>query len=129
MGTAVVIIVVVVIVLAAFFVLWQRNTAARERQSAQLRDRFGPEYDRAVTEYGSADTAESALRARAERVEQLDIRALTPEEQSRFSTAWTDCQAKFVDDPAGAVGEADALVAQVMEARNYPVGDFDQQAS
>ena len=38
-------------------------------------------------------------------------------------------QARFVDDPKGAVLEADHLVTEVMHARGYPVGDFEQRAA
>jgi hypothetical protein len=34
-----------------------------------------------------------------------------------------------VDSPLTAVAEADALVAQVMGARGYPVANFDQRAA
>ena len=38
-------------------------------------------------------------------------------------------QRAFVDDPSGAVGDADRLVTEVMRERGYPVDDFDQRAS
>jgi hypothetical protein len=38
-------------------------------------------------------------------------------------------QARFVDDPAGAVEEADVLITNVMEKQGYPVGDFEQRAA
>jgi hypothetical protein len=38
-------------------------------------------------------------------------------------------QAQFVDDPKSAVTRADQLVNEVMQARGYPMGEFDQQAS
>ena len=38
-------------------------------------------------------------------------------------------QARFVDDPSTAVRDADALVGRVMEARGYPVGDFEQRSA
>jgi hypothetical protein len=43
--------------------------------------------------------------------------------------AWRVTQGKFVDDPAGAIGEADALVARVMRDRGYPVDEFEQRAA
>jgi len=97
------------------------------RRSEQLRSRFGPEYDRTVHEAGDVRKAEASLQARAKRVERLQIRPLTPEEASRFSAAWQQVQAQFVDDPKGAITEADRLVGEVMTARGYPVADFDQR--
>ena len=37
-------------------------------------------------------------------------------------------QRRFVDDPSMAVSEADRLVNRVMNARGYPMADFDQRA-
>jgi hypothetical protein len=34
-----------------------------------------------------------------------------------------------VDDPRGAVAEADLLVERLMQARGYPVSDFEQRAA
>jgi hypothetical protein len=34
-----------------------------------------------------------------------------------------------VDDPSGAVAEADGLVQRVMKDRGYPVDDFEQRAA
>jgi len=101
--------------------LWSR------RRSEQLRSRFGPEYDRTVHEAGDVRKAEASLQARAKRVERLQLRPLTPEEASRFSAAWQQVQAQFVDDPKAAITEADRLVGDVMTARGYPVADFDQR--
>jgi hypothetical protein len=56
------------------------------------------------------------------------IRALTPEEHQRFLGSWQQVQARFVDDPAGAVAEADILVADLMDTRGYPTADFDHRA-
>jgi hypothetical protein len=38
-------------------------------------------------------------------------------------------QRRFVDDPSGAVVEADALVRQVRKERGYPTEDFEQRAA
>jgi hypothetical protein len=92
------------------------------RRRAQLRARFGPEYDRAV------DDAGSARRAEAKRVTKYDIRPLRREESVQFSNRWRHVQSKFVDDPASAVAEADTLVTELMTARGYPMVDFDRRA-
>ena len=50
---------------------------SRSRRSSGLRDRFGPEYDRTVTQAGSRRTAERDLREREEQYESMDIRPLS----------------------------------------------------
>ncbi|HEX8026180.1 MAG TPA: hypothetical protein VF484_08245, partial [Candidatus Limnocylindrales bacterium] len=50
-------------------------------------------------------------------------------DRARFGQRWRVVQALFVDDPATAVQEADDLIAVVMRARGYPVGDFEQRAA
>lgn len=101
----------------------------QRRRSEQLREHFGPEYDRALTEHRDPARAERELAHRQERVEQLHIRDLTPAERDHYADAWRRVQARFVDDPNGATDEADALVGEVMEARGYPVGNFEQRAA
>ena len=101
----------------------------RKRRTERLRQRFGPEYTKVVKETGDVGRAEATLDARAQRVERLHIRPLTSDEAARFNTAWRDVQQRFVDDPKSAVSEADRLVGEVMNARGYPLGDFDQRAA
>ena len=103
--------------------------ALARRRSQQLRQRFGPEYDRTVSNEGNIRKAEAALEARAKRVEALHIRSLSPSDSARFDASWRAVQARFVDDPRGAVTEADKLVGEVMTARGYPVGDFEQRVA
>lgn len=115
------VIIVAALILAAVF--WSRR-----RRSEHLRDRFGPEYDRAVDAQGDRAKAEAELAQREKRVEKLDIRPLEPAERREFLSRWKDVQARFVDDPPRAVAFADALLGDVMKARGYPVTDFDQRA-
>jgi hypothetical protein len=119
-----VIVVVAAIVIAA--IAW--SVYARRRR-AHLRDRFGPEYGHVVDETGSERKAASVLEEREERVDNLDIHPLAPDEADRFSARWRAVQAKFVDNPQLATGEADDLVQQVMGARGYPVADFETRAA
>jgi FtsZ-interacting cell division protein ZipA len=101
----------------------------QQRRTEELRTSFGSEYDRAVSEHDDKGKAEHALEERKDRVEQLHIRPLAREDQERFAELWRSVQAQFVDDPQGATREADRLVGEVMQARGYPVGDFEQRAA
>jgi hypothetical protein len=116
---------VVIIVLIAVAV-W---LTARRKESQTLEQRFGPEYDRTVDELGSRSKAETELKARQRRVEQLDIVPLAPDEATGFSQSWKALQARFVDDPKGALAGADRLVAELMQKRGYPMSDFERRAA
>lgn len=120
----IILVVLALVIVAA--VVWVFYRTKRQR----LQEHFGPEYDRAVQRAGgSREEAEAELSEREERVTQFDIRPLTPDEHNRFSKSWRSVQERFVDEPAAAVAEADRLIKEVMRARGYPVGNFDQQAS
>ena len=97
------------------------------RRSATLRARFGPEYDRVVHSAGNVKRAEATLEARARRVEALHIHPLTADAATRYGQSWRKVQEQFVDDPRAAVTEADRLVGEVMHARGYPLGEFEQR--
>jgi hypothetical protein len=117
-----------VVILVIAVVAW---LCAQKRRSttAALRQKFGPEYERAVQQQGSERKAEARLADRQERVEKLNIRDLDPMERERFSKQWESVQSRFVDSPRGAVAEADDLVSSLMKTRGYPVSDFDQRAA
>ncbi|HEU4498270.1 MAG TPA: hypothetical protein VFR60_02930, partial [Sphingomicrobium sp.] len=72
--------------------------------------------------------AEADLAEREKRVSKLTIVPLSPADQDRFLDRWTKVQATFVDDPERSIDYADALLAEVMTARGYPISDFDQRA-
>jgi LPXTG-motif cell wall-anchored protein len=99
-----------------------------KRRSEHLRSQFGSEYERQVEESGSRSKAEAERAEREKRVSKLTIRPLSPADQDRFLDRWTKVQATFVDDPERSVDYADALLAEVMSARGYPVQDFEQRA-
>jgi hypothetical protein len=101
----------------------------RFQRSRQLRERFGPEYERVVNETGDRQKAEAELESRLSHVEALDIRPLSAEEVNRFSLEWQSTQAEFVDEPLASVQKADRLIREVMKARGYPVEDFEQRAA
>jgi hypothetical protein len=125
-ATWVLIVCAVVFLMAAGAGLW---LSYRQRQHERLRRQFGPEYERAVGEYGDTRAAEESLRSRQRRVEKLRVRPLAKEERARFGARWSDAQARFVEDPRGAVQQAQSLNDDVMRVRGFPLGDFDQRAA
>jgi hypothetical protein len=119
-GTIVAIIVVVIVVAALIAVA---SLGARRRR---LRERFGPEYDRAVEGSDSKLKAESELAGREKRAKHLDIRPLDAAAQDRYARQWTAIQEQFVDDPVRAVTDAHSLITSVMNDRGYPTENAAQ---
>jgi hypothetical protein len=126
-----VVVAVVVVVLLVALAIW--SASRRRRRSERLQDRFGPEYDRMVEDDAgrrARRSAESELEARAEQRDRLEIRPLGPGQRERYAERWQDTQARFVDAPAPALDEAEALLQQVMRERGYPVDEgFEQQSA
>jgi hypothetical protein len=120
---------IVIAVVAIAVVVAVMLAAARRTRTSELRNRFGPEYDRTVTETDDRRSAERELIARRERVEHLDIRPLDATARQRYLAEWNDVQARFVDDPRMSLVRADQLVELVMRERGYPMDDFEQRAA
>jgi hypothetical protein len=120
---------IVVLAIAAVVVAGALAWYLQRQRSRQLKARFGPEYDRMREEVGDVRHAEAALAARENRVHKLHIRALSEPEMARFSEVWRHIQTLFVDEPNGAVREADHLVNEVMTAKGYPIADFNQRSA
>ncbi|ORW91857.1 hypothetical protein AWB92_16915 [Mycobacterium sp. IEC1808] len=119
---ACVVVVVAVVVVAAI-------VGNRRRKSQRLRQHYGSEYERLVSQAGDKQAAEKELLARERKREKLNIVPLKPAARSDFNVRWQQVQTTFVDDPATAVGVADRLVTEVMCERGYPIDDFDQRAA
>jgi hypothetical protein len=101
----------------------------RNAHTKRLEERFGAEYHRAVARLGSRAKAEAELKARETRVRSLNIVPLPPADAARFTQEWKAVQARFVDDPKAALVEADRLVRELMQARGYPMTDFERCAA
>ncbi len=119
-GTTAVVIVVIIVVIA---LLAAASVASRRRR---LQQKFGPEYDRVVTEQNSKIRADAELTERQRRVRKLDIRPLPEEARRRYTDQWAGIQEQFVDAPQTAVRDAYALVTTVMRERGYPIDDDAQ---
>lgn len=122
--TAVIIGVVVVALVAVIAFL--AIPAMRRRR---LRERFGPEYDRLVSETGNQRDAEHELAEREKRHHALELKDLSDEEKQHYAREWREVQEHFVDAPAQATSEADDLITRVMSDRGYPTESFEQRAA
>lgn len=120
---------IVVVVAVVVIVVLIMSAAIRSRRSERLREGFGPEYDRTLDRTGDRGAAETDLRERQARREELELRPLDPLARKGFMDAWQGTQAEFVDDPAVAISDADRLIQNVMRDRGYPVEDFDDRAA
>ena len=119
--------IVIAITVVAVLIVAGAWMFARRRRTAALRARFGPEYDHVLHSARTPAEAEQVLRERQLRVESFSIRPLSREDADRFSAAWRNVQAKFVDEPRAAVLEAERLIGEVMRSRGYPVDDPDRR--
>jgi hypothetical protein len=126
MDTWVWIVIAAVAVIVVLAIVW---SATRAKRTRALQGTFGREYDRTVDEAGDRRAAERELLERQKQHDKLDIRPLAPESRDRYVRRWRSTQTRFVDDPKGAVAEADRLVQDVMQERGYPTKDFDRRVA
>ncbi len=120
-----VVIVLAVVLVIALVLLNQR----RNRRRAALRERFGPEYERAVRQSKDRRAVEKHLEEVSQKRDTLEIRELSPQAAAGYQEQWERTQARFVDEPGQAVADADSLVTAVMRERGYPMEDFDDRAA
>lgn len=121
---------IVLIVLGVLVLAGAAYRIETRNRTSRLRGRFGPEYDRVSAGSDSRRAAEAELVERADRRDELDIRPLPEASRDRYVDSWQKVQGRFVDDPRGAVSEADSLIRSVMDERGYPVDeDFERRAA
>lgn len=118
--------IIVAVVIVAIIVA---IVASQRARSARLQKRFGPEYDRTVTQSGDRAAAERELAQREARVRKFHIEELPAGARDRYAEEWRTVQSRFVDQPKGALTDADRLVTNVMRDRGYPMEEFDQRVA
>ncbi len=123
--STIVIVIVVVVILGVILAL----IFSRRKRTEQLQNKFGTEYDHTVESLGDDKRAQKELVERQKHVESLEIRPLSDVEHKRYLADWASVQSKFVDEPGQAIIDADHLIIEVMQLRNYPISDFDQRAA
>jgi hypothetical protein len=120
---------IVIAAAAAAVLLLVVYAMQRKRRQDHLQERFGPEYDRAVSDEGRR-SGERHLRDVEKQHEELDIRPLTPAARDRYLDEWRQAEARFVNDPEDAARAAERIVVRVLEDRGYPTDvDTEQQAA
>lgn len=119
---------ILVIVIIALGVAALAVLLVQRQRTVRLRRRFGAEYDRALARCGSRAKAEAELLRREQRVARLKIVDLTASDARQYSLRWEALQTRFVDNPKGAVMDADQLVQEVMQRRGYPMEEFENLA-
>jgi hypothetical protein len=122
------ILIAVVLILVVLGAMLAPKFASRKR-SERLHDQFGSEYDHTVQVFGDEKKAQTELEERKRYVDALDIRPLSLPENKRYLADWAAVQSKFVDEPGQAIVDADGLIMEVMQLRNYPISDFEQRAA
>jgi type II secretory pathway pseudopilin PulG len=125
-ATYVIVGVIMLVVIAAAILLM---VIARRNKTKKLQSQFGSEYDHTLEMMGGKKKGQSELEARQKHIKTLNIRPLTLPERGRYLADWTALQSKFVDEPGQAVIDADHLIMEVMQLRDYPLSDFDQRAA
>ncbi|WDT58499.1 hypothetical protein [Streptomyces sp. G7(2002)] len=124
MSTGILIAIVVVVVIGVLVCAMLARMIVRRRR---LKEKFGPEYERALDSQDSRMAAERELREREERHDSLEIKPLPSGVRDEYADGWSRAQERFVDRPDDAVHEADRLVTALMGERGYPTSGFEQQ--
>lgn len=128
MNTLFTIVFVVLVLVVVGFVLGP-IFYTRRKKSVKFQDKFGLEYDRTVKTTGNEKKAQTELNNRQKHVDALNIRPLSQSEREHYLVDWTAVQSKFVDEPGQAIVDADRLIMEVMQKRDYPISDFEQRAA
>lgn len=126
METWVWIVIAAVAVAALVLVFALVSVASKKRRRSHLQERFGPEYDRAVSDSGRRN-AEQRLSDVDREHDELDIRPLSAATRERYLEEWRQTEARFVDDPKDAARSAERVVERVLADRGYPT-DADAEA-
>jgi hypothetical protein len=123
------ILIAIIIVVAIPALIVTAGIVRNRGRTRRLKQHYGREYERLLSENGSEKAANRELTMRERKRGKLDIVPLTPDALENFNTGWQEVQASFVDSPANALGAADRLVTEVMRERGYPVDDFDRRVA
>ena len=115
--------IVVVVAIVAVLALAAAFIRIRQRRT-HLKERFGPEYQRAVSDHGIAGAESHLSDVEGER-DNLNLRDLPSTTRDRYLDEWRQAETRFVSDPRDATRAAERLVVRVLHERGYPESDDD----
>lgn len=116
--------VILIVGALALFAVTTALTAVLLRRRGTPARRLGRDFSRLARRAGPR-RARTWL-AERRRVAELGIRPLSAEQRASYAARWMTAQERFIDSPAQAAREADALVTAVAADRGYPVDDHAQ---
>src|ERR1043165_1301562 len=99
MSTAAIVIVIIVAVVVVALAAYLVRLELRRRQ---LRQKFGPEYDRLRADAPGPRAAVQELTKRERRHRELGVTPISPMSRDRYTRSWALIQASFVDQPTKA---------------------------
>ena len=112
---------------AALLVLLVAMLVRIRQRRSHLRETFGREYHRAVSDSGTG-TVERRLADIEREHDKLDVRVLPTAARDRHLEEWRQAESRFVSDPQDAARAAQRLVERVLEERGYPMnGDVEHR--
>jgi hypothetical protein len=117
---------IVVGVAAAVALLLVLALVRIRRRRTHLRQQFGPEYERAVSDAGTHGAERRLSEIERERND-LAIRPLPPAARDRYLDEWRQVEARFVSDPRDSARAAERLVVRALEERGYPLEDDSER--
>ncbi|MFA9447087.1 hypothetical protein [Egicoccus sp. AB-alg6-2] len=119
--------VVVVAVLVVMFFVLRKKRRKRDETRRHLKDRFGSEYDRTVSQAKNRRAAEEELLARERRRQSFEVRPVPADQREGLRARWDEIQSSFVDAPHATLRKADELLDEVAVARGYPDAAREQR--
>lgn len=127
--TVLIVAAVIVVLLITAGALYARSRGGHAGGRRALRRRFGPEYDRVLARHdGDTKAADRELHDRVRRYGDLTAQPLAPGVRAQYDAAWAAVQERFVDDPRGAVADADQLLGRIAADRGFPAaGRYEEQ--
>ncbi|MEV4443854.1 hypothetical protein AB0K09_33745 [Streptomyces sp. NPDC049577] len=122
--------IIVLVVAAAVVAAVALAVPALRRRAATggrgLRRRFGPEYEAAVARHdGDMRAAEKDLGERLRRHKDVRTLPLPAGVREQYAVRWAGIQERFVDEPTGAVADADRLLGELARQRGFPADSWD----
>lgn len=120
-------VVVIIAIIAAVLFLGSAVIYRANQGKRSLRKSFGPEYETVAQEHDSSREVDRELLRRKQLHDQLNLHAISVNDQAYFATSWEHLQGEFVEDPAVALRSAGRLVTRLLDARGYPGGDAGEQ--